>query len=432
MAGVATEKRVPMKYSALVERIAGEGADAWVVHYAARDAQERGEDVIVLSVGDPELDTPAAVLDKAIASLRAHDVRYTPAAGRHSLRTAIAAAHTARTAQRVDASQAIFLSGAQNALFTASLCVAGAGDEVLAIEPLYPSYPATIRASGANLVRVAAPACNGFRVDLAALRAAITERTRAVFFATPNNPSGVVMNEEELAVIAGLARRHDLWIVADEVYAALAPQGRVPGLAARLPEQVITVSSLSKSHSMPGLRAGWLVGPPELVRHAESLAMCMLFGLPGFIQEACIAALAVSDSAERRIRDLCSSGRELILAGLEGVRGIRCAVPDAGMFTLMDVRGTGLSGFDFMVGLFESEGVSVLDGGAFGEGTRGFIRLCFATDEALLHEAVRRIRRYVSGLMQGERIPSGKAVDSLITVTATEELTERTQGMRDR
>jgi aspartate/methionine/tyrosine aminotransferase len=387
-----------MKFSPLVDRIKGESVAAWTIHGEARAAQLRGEDVIVLSIGDPDLETPAPVLERAIETLRAGDIRYTPAAGRHALREAIAVAHRQRTGQTVDADNVIFLSGAQNALFAASLCIAGAGDEVLALEPLYPSYPATIRASGASLVRVPAPASGGFRPDLKKLEAAITTHTRALFFATPNNPSGVILNEKDLTAIGELARRHSLWIVADEVYAGLAPGGRVPGLATRLPEQVITISSLSKSHSMPGLRAGWMVGPKALVKHAESLAMCMLFGLPGFIQEAALTALQGSNAPELRIREMCTERRATLLEGLDRVRGIRCFVPDAGMFTLIDVRGTGLSGYDFMSGLFKTERVSVLDGAAFSEETRGFVRLCFATDEATLREAMLRIRRFAGTL----------------------------------
>jgi len=389
-----------MKFSSVVERIAGEGAEAWTIHYKAREAQERGEDVIVLSIGDPDLPAPAPVLERAIDALRAGDLRYTPAAGRHAVRAAIAAAHMRRTGQPVSADNVIFLSGTQNALFAASMCIAGPGDEVLAMEPLYPSYPATIQASGARLVRVPAPASRGFRPDLKLLEAAITPRTRALFFATPNNPSGVILSENELTAIGELARRHSLWLVADEVYAGLAPGGRVPGLAARLPEQVITVSSISKSHSLPGLRAGWLVGPKALVKYAESLAMCMLFGLPGFIQEATITALEVADQAESRIRELCTARRDMLLKGLEDLRGIRCCVPDAGMFTLMDVRGTGLSGYDFMCALYNSERLSVIDGGAFGAETRGFVRLCFAADEATLSQAVVRLRRFVGTLVR--------------------------------
>jgi aspartate/methionine/tyrosine aminotransferase len=389
-----------MQYSPLVKRIAGDGADAWVVHYAARTAQERGEDVILLSVGDPDLDTPAPVLERAIERLRAGDTHYTPATGRQHLREAIAAAHSARSGQPVAADNVIFLAGAQNALFVTSLCIAGPGDEVIALEPLYPSYPATLEVSGARMVRVAAPAAQGFRIDLSALAAAITAHTRAIFFATPNNPSGAILSDCDLAAIGDLARRHSLWVVADEVYAGLAPGGRVPSLAAELPGQVVTISSLSKSHSMPGWRAGWLVGPRQLVIHAEAMAQCMLFGLPGFVQEAAVTALSVAPAAESRIREYCALRREFLLAGLAGLHGVKCFVPDAGMFLLMDVRGTGLSGYDFMCELYRTERVSVLDGGAFGRETSGFVRVCFAADEELLRRAIVRIRRFVATLVR--------------------------------
>jgi arginine:pyruvate transaminase len=158
---------------------------------------------------------------------------------------------------------------------------------------------------------------------------------------------------------------------------------------------VITISSLSKSHSMPGWRAGWLVGPRQLIAHAEAMAQCMLFGLPGFIQEAAATALSVAAAAELRVREFCAARRDFLLAELAGTQGIEWLVPDAGMFLLLDVRGTGLSGYDFMRELYARERVSVLDGGAFGRETRGFVRVCFAADEALLREAAVRLRRFV-------------------------------------
>ena len=389
-----------MQYSPLVKRIAGEGADAWLIHYTARLAAERGEDVILLSVGDPDLrKRRAPILERAIEGLRAGDTHYTPASGRQHLREAIAASHRRRTGQAVEAANVIFLAGAQSALFVTSMCIAGPGDEVLALEPLYPSYPATLEVSGARMVRVAAPAANGFRIDLAALEAAITPQSRAIFFATPNNPSGAILSEADLRVIGGLARRHSLWVVADEVYAGLAPGGRVPSLAAELPEQTVTISSLSKSHAMPGWRAGWLVGPAQFrSTHAEAMARkCMLFGLPGFVQEAAVTALSVAEAAEiPDPRIPCPAARSPARRARRhpGTQMLRSRMP--GMFLLLDVRGTGLSGYDFMCELYRTERVSVLDGGAFGRETQGFVRVCFAADQALLREAAVRIRRFVA------------------------------------
>jgi aspartate/methionine/tyrosine aminotransferase len=387
-----------MEFSALVERIAGEGADAWLTHYEARLASERGEDVILLSVGDPDLDTPAPVIARAIESMGAGDTHYTAAPGRQALREAIAVLHAARTGQAVGAGNVVFMSGAQNALFAASLCLAGPGDEVIALEPVYPTYPATIEVSGARMVRVAMPASKHFRLDIAALEAAISARTRAIFFATPNNPSGVILSEAELEAIGTLAQRHSLWIVADEVYAGIAPGGCVPSLASRMPDRVVTISSLSKSHAMTGWRCGWIVGPRELAIHVESLIMCMLFGLPGFIQEAALAAFEIQSDAEEAMRDYCAARRDLLLAGLQGIPALECYVPDAGMFMLVDVRRTGLSGYEFMRGLYGAERVSVLDGGAFGAETRGFVRVFFGADPQVLEEACVRIHRYVASL----------------------------------
>lgn len=384
-----------MRYSSLVERVAGEGADAWRTHYAATAAKARGEDVIILSIGDPDLETPPPVTDRAIERLRSGDTHYTPIAGREPLREAIAQRHRERTGQSTEAANVLFCAGAQNALFCAAMCLAGPGDEIIAFEPLYPTYPATLQVSGARMVRVRAPADTGFRVDLAGLGSAITPRTRAIFFATPNNPSGVIVSAEELAVIGDLARRHSLWIVTDEVYAGLAPGGRVPSLAARLPEQTITVSSLSKTHAMPGWRAGWMIAPKTLIEHVEALALCMLYGLPGFIQEAALTAIGMAAAAEERTRDFCARRRDFVLAALAGAPQIKCLAPAAGMFMLIDVRGCGLSGHEFMSELYREERVSVLDGGAFGRDTADFVRLCFATDEPSLHEACLRIRRFV-------------------------------------
>jgi len=390
-----------VKFSSLVGRIGGTGADAWLTHYQAAEARARGEDVIVLSVGDPDIDTPAPVLERAIEQLRRGDTHYVPPAGRLGVRQAIARAHAARTGQAVGAENVVYLAGAQNALFAASLCLLGPGDEVVSFEPMYPTYPATLEVGGARLVH--APADAGLRPDLAGLAALVTSRTRAIVWASPNNPSGIVFNEAELAAIAELARRYDLWLIADEVYAGLAPGGRAPGLAARLPEQVVTLGSLSKSHAMTGWRAGWLVGPRELAAKVELLAMCMLFGLPGFVQEAAITALAIAPEAEERTREFCRSRQQRFAAGLRGIGELRLIKPEAGMFMLIDVSATHLTGREFVRALYASQKVSLLDGAAFGAATAHCVRVCFATDQQTIDAACERIRRFCATELSAAR-----------------------------
>ena len=382
-------------FAPLVQRIAGEGSDAWVTHYEAWAAREQGADVILLSVGDPDLATPAPVVERAVEQLRAGDTHYTPSTGRLHLREAIAAQHRQRYGQAVGPDNVVLLSGAQNALFATSLCIAGEGDELVVLDPMYATYPATVEVSGAKMVRAGTSAARGFRPDLDRLAQAITPRTRAILFSTPSNPSGVILNDREIDAIGELARRHDLWVIADQVYAGLAPTGRVPSLASRLPDQVITVGSLSKSHSMPGWRIGWLIGPTSLVGHVDHLAMCMLFGLPGFVQEAGVTALGMAEEAEGRVREYCARRCELLREELAGIPGLVCHVPEAGMFMLVDISGTGMTGRQFMRALYEAEGVSVLDGGVFGRDTAGVVRICFAVEEQTIEEACRRIRRFV-------------------------------------
>lgn len=389
---------VQPRFAQMVERVRPDGTDPWVLHWEARQAEAAGKDVIVLSVGDPDLDTPPPVVDAAIRSMRAGDTHYTETCGKPALRTAIAARHVDRTGQAVTADNVIVLGGTQNSLFVASLFLAGPGDEVIALDPMYATYPATIRASGARLVPVPTPAARDFHTDLAAIEAAITPRTRAIFVATPNNPSGVVLSDSEVDGLAEIARRRGVWLVSDEVYAGIADGGRVPSLGARLPDQVLTVASLSKTHAMTGWRCGWLVGPKDFVDHAHDLAQCMLYGLPGFVQEAAVTALGIAEQSEAAMREYCSRRREILYSGLKDVPGLRAIRPQAGMFMLLDVSGTGLSGEQFVPQLYRAEGVSVLDGSVFGHETRNCVRVSFAVEESALHEAARRIRRFCAGL----------------------------------
>ncbi len=389
-----------MRFASIVDRMAGAGTAAWDIHYAAIAAQRAGEDVIVLSIGDPDFATPEPITAAAIDALRAGDTHYCDVAGRPELRQAIADLHGRLTGQTVGADSAILVAGAQNGLYAAAMCLLEAGDEVIVFDPVYVTYEATLKATGANLVRVPCPAASGFRPDLDALRAAIGPRTRAIFFANPNNPTGVVMNAEEMQAIADLAQAHDLWVVADEVYESLTFEtphryfATLPGMR----ERTVSVGSLSKSHAMTGWRTGWVVACPELVSHIENLALNVLYGLPGFVQEAVLVAVRAYDEVTADMRELYRRRRDLVVEALADCAPLRVLKPEAGMFVLLDVRGSGLGSLDFAWKLFRETGVSVLDAAAFGPAAEGFVRLSYSLGEEQLLDACRRIRRFAAGL----------------------------------
>lgn len=386
-----------MRFSPRVERISGEGAAAWAIHSEAVAAKRGGADIIVLSIGDPDFATPAPIVDTAVAAMRAGDTHYSDIQGRLALREAIARDHRHSGGAEVGPENVIVLAGAQNALFSASLCLFEPGDEVLVLDPMYVTYEATIRVSGANLVPVPPVAESGFRPDPQAIERAVTPKTRAILFANPSNPSGVAMTRAELEAIADIARRHDLWIISDEVYAALtfdAPHlsiAALPGMA----ERTVTVGSLSKSQAMTGWRCGWIVGPEPLVEHVEKLSLCMLYGLPGFIQEAAVTALTTARGEMETMRDVYRRRRDLVHEALAGVPGLQAVKPQAGMFLLVDIRGTGLSASEFAWGLLREQGVAVLDATAFGASAAGFVRISYTLGEAELMEGCARIRRFV-------------------------------------
>lgn len=386
-----------MRFSPFVERISGQGVAAWDIHYAAFEARRRGEDVIILSVGDPDFPTPDFITDAAIQALREGDTHYTEIAGRMALREAIAARYGKLFDRALQASNVIVVAGAQNALFAASMCLLTAGDEVIALDPMYVTYEATLKASGATLVRVACSADDDFRVDAAMLAKAITPKTRAMFFSNPNNPTGVVMNREELQAIADLAIANDLWVVVDEVYESLTFERNHLSLAALpgMAERCVVIGSLSKSHAMTGWRIGWIVADQALVAHAETLVLSMLYGLPGFAMEAALKAVQAHEEVTHGMRDIYRRRRDLVVAGLSDCPGISVLKPDAGMFVLVDVRGTGLTSLEFAWRLLREARVSVLDAAAFGEPAQGFVRLSFTLGEERLAEACQRIRDFV-------------------------------------
>lgn len=386
-----------MKYSSLIERVSGSSADVWDSHYAAVAAKKAGEDVIVLSVGDPDFATPPAVIEAALDALNSGDTHYTSIKGNNALRSCIAERHQQSSGQEVDLDNVIITSGAQNALFGITQCISEAADEIIVLQPMYVTYEATIQATGAKLVPVVLDVESGFSLDAEKLKAAITANTRAIYFATPSNPTGITLKEDELAAIAELAVEHDLWVVSDEVYAEFVYENdfhhiaSLPGMA----ERTVTIGSMSKSYAMSGWRVGWAIAPTGLIDNLERLALCMLYGLPGFIQQASLHALLHCEQDMLEMREIYRRRRDLLLERFASIPGLKALKPDAGMFLMVDVRGTGLSAPEFVKQLYDQTGVSVLDATAFGASAEGFVRVSYTVEDSLLDDAMARISKFV-------------------------------------
>ncbi len=381
--------------SPLAARVRVGAAEAWRIHGRALARRQAGDDVIVLSIGDPDFDTPAPIVDAAVASLRGGRTHYTAARGEQELLAAIAERTTRETGVRVGSEQVVFLPGAQAALYGVLACVAGDGDDVVVPEPAYATYEGVVAAIGARMVHVPLPPERDFHLRVDDVAAALTPRTRAVLINTPHNPTGAAMTAGELAELVALCAARDVWLVSDEVYGALtfarphASALAAPGAAAC----VAVISSLSKSHAMTGFRHGWAVVPAPLADAIDYLLQAMLFGSPPFVQDAGLAALAEGDAASAAMRDAYERRARVVVDALEATPAVRVRMPDAGMFVLADVRETGLDGPAFADRLLDEEAVSVLPVDPFGPSGRGHVRIGLAAPEAELAEACRRIDR---------------------------------------
>src|SRR5204862_6615179 len=201
------------------------------------------------------------------------------------------------------------------------------------------TYEGVVGASGARMVTVPLDAGRGFHPDLDALESAVTPRTRVLWINTPHNPTGAVFTQGEIEAIAAICRRHDLWLLSDEVYEDLAfarPHVSAWSLP-KMAERTVVVSSLSKSHALPAFRLGWMVGPPELIRHVSNLLLCMTYGSAAFIQDGALAALRENLPEVAALREDYRRRAALMSELLEEAPGCRAIPPEGGMFVLLDV-----------------------------------------------------------------------------------------------
>ncbi len=383
-----------MRLAPVTKRLAGLGGAKWAVHLRAAEMEAEGRDVIRLTIGEPDVPAPEALVEAAARAMRAGRTGYSSGRGEPGLRRALAEHYTMRRGRPFGPDQVICLPGTQTALYAAMASLAGPGDTVLVGDPMYATYEGVIRATGAGMVPVPLDPARGFRMAAEDVAARVDGRARVLLLNTPHNPTGAVLRPEDIAAIGDVARAHDLWIVVDEVYEDLVFEGaRFASPLSRpdLADRVIAVSSISKSHAAPGMRSGWCIGPQPFIEALLPLAEVMLFGNQPFLADMTEEAIREGSPVAAGMRARFAARAARLAAALHGATALRVIRPEAGMFAMVDVAATGRDGEAYALDLLERTGVAVMPGTSFGEALRNWVRVALTVDDARFDEAVARM-----------------------------------------
>jgi aspartate/methionine/tyrosine aminotransferase len=392
-------------------------ADNWLdrIRPAMRDVASSGivevfnygsgrQGLIPLWVGEGDLPTPPFISEAAKASLDRGETFYTAQRGVPALRAAIAAYMTrvygAAPGGAEFSPENFFVTiGGMHAIEIATRLIAGPGDEAMIPSPAWPNFVGALEISGARAVPVPLDCARRWSLDPEKLAKAVTPATRLIFLNSPANPTGFIATREEIAETLAIARRHGLWIIADEIY------GRITYDGARAPsfhdvmtpdDKIMFVQTLSKNWAMTGFRVGWLEAPAALGDVIENLIQFTTSGVPVFTQRAATAALDEGEAFLAWQIERCRRSRDTLCEGLAATGRVRFFEPEAAFYLFCKVEGFPDSRA-LALRLIDEAGVGAAPGGAFGPGGEGHLRLCFARDPEKIAEATRRLARWLGG-----------------------------------
>lgn len=379
-----------------VSQLNGEGALA--VYSRAKQLERAGRSIIHLELGEPDFHPAAPVVDAMRDAVAEGRDRYVSTRGIPALREAIAEYLKRTRRLQVAPEQVLVAPGCKMALSLAMMALIEPGDEVLYPDPGFPIYPSFTRGLGATAVPFGLEEKNGFQPDLNEIARKITSRTTALIFNSPNNPTGTVFSAEALRRIAELAEKHDLWILADEIYARILFSGEyesiwsLPGMA----ERTVILDGFSKSFAMTGWRLGYAVAPQHVVDAMDLLVLNTFTCVAEFTQVAAIEALRDSTHAVDAMVAEYRKRRDLFVDGLNGIPGFRCQSPGGAFYAWVHIEETGLAAEEVAKLLLEEAGVAGIAGAAFGPGGKNYLRFSLVSARHLLEEALERMQRVSS------------------------------------
>ncbi|HKA00481.1 MAG TPA: pyridoxal phosphate-dependent aminotransferase [Candidatus Solibacter sp.] len=359
--------------------------------------------VLRLYFGESNLPTPEYIKRAAVRAMEDGFTFYTENAGLPSTRRAIAASYANLHAVELDpANEIVVTASGVQALNLAIRSVLDPGDHGIALTPAWPNGSANMMMASATVCQTPHPLCGErYRVDFGALERAVTPRTRLLLYTSPSNPLGWVATEEEQQGLLDFARRHSLWLLADEVYDRLYYAGAnlgdpVPSILrkATRDDAVMVVHSFSKSYCMTGWRVGWLIARRDLIAKTTQLNEFVVSHAPTFAQKAGETALAEGEEELLRMLERLKENRDLCMDALRGIAGVTVPKPDGAFYLFPKVEGL-TDSFDFCRRLLEETRVGLAPGVAFGEGGEGSFRICYAAERSILEPAMERLTKFL-------------------------------------
>lgn len=361
------------------------------------DLLEEMSDAVSLGVGEPDFVTPWHIRDAGISSLEKGFTKYTSNSGMLRLREEIAVYLRRRFMLDYEPkSQILVTVGGSEAIDLAMRATLNPGDEVIIPVPSFVCYAPIATMCGGVPVLVETNVENEFRLTAEELRSAVTPKTKLLVLPFPNNPTGAIMEKEDLLGIAQVLRDTDIMVLSDEIYAELTYGGQHVSIASigGMKERTIVVNGFSKSHAMTGWRMGYVCGPEEIIRELTKIHQYAIMSAPTTSQYAAIEAMKNGDRDVVSMRVDYDARRRMMLNGVRNL-GFSAFEPRGAFYLFPSVEGTGLSSGEFCERFLREERVAVIPGTAFGPGGEGFVRMCYASSRENLTEALRRLERFL-------------------------------------
>jgi len=388
-----------LKLSPKVDRLGTE--TAFKVLAQAQALEAKGVDVVHLEIGEPDFDTPRNICDAGIKAINDGYTHYCSSQGIPALRAEVAKEMERTRGISVSPDRIIITPGAKPIIFYSILALLDEGDEAIYTNPLFPIYESMINFSGATAVPIPLREELDFRFDIDELRSKITPRTKLMILNSPQNPTGGVLEESDIRSIAEIAQEYDLTVFADEVYEYILYEGNHYSIAS-LPgmlDRTILLSGFSKTYAMTGWRMGYAVMPPQLVDPVVRMITNSVSCTAPFIQYAGIEAITGPQDSVHRMVEEFKKRRDLIVEGLNKIKGVSCRLPKGAFYVFPNVKEVGMECKELANYLLSEAGVATLAGTDFGEYGEGYLRLSYATSQDNIKKALERINTALSKVL---------------------------------